>query len=202
MDTNRGITRVLWAAVILLALIGVAVAARRATVLVKPGATNARKNPAAGLDEHFAKEKTRLFLCEMLIQSGRRILSCVRRARFHQHSRPPRCHRHSNQRQQYHRRPQNPRYPAVRIHASPLKYIRTRTTVYFPQRSSGGGAALSTIRIAPCYSAAHELAHYSPRQPRDFRRPLFLPRNSISPGTRHSHRNLLPHGRSRRPIFR
>jgi len=58
MDTNRGITRVLWVAVILLALIGVAVAARRATVLVKPGAMNARKNPAAGLDEHFAKEKT------------------------------------------------------------------------------------------------------------------------------------------------
>src|SRR5229473_6329617 len=58
MDTNRGITRVLWVAVILLALIGVAVATRRATVLVKPGAMNARKNPAAGLDEHFAKEKT------------------------------------------------------------------------------------------------------------------------------------------------
>src|SRR5256885_2427205 len=58
MDTNRGITRVLWVAVILLALIGVAVATRRASVLVKPGAMNARKNPAAGLDEHFAKEKT------------------------------------------------------------------------------------------------------------------------------------------------
>src|SRR2546430_17195740 len=58
MDANRGVTRVLWVAVILLALIGVAVAARRATVLVKPGAMNARKNPAAGLDEHFAKEKT------------------------------------------------------------------------------------------------------------------------------------------------
>src|SRR5258706_2596117 len=58
MDTNRGITRVLWVAVILLALIGVAVATRRATVLVKPGAMSARKNPAAGLDEHFAREKT------------------------------------------------------------------------------------------------------------------------------------------------
>jgi len=58
MDTNRGITKILWVAVILLALIGVAVATRRATVLVKPGAMNAAKNPAAGLDEHFAKEKT------------------------------------------------------------------------------------------------------------------------------------------------
>src|SRR5258708_39417198 len=58
MDTNRGITRVLWVAVILLALIGVAVATRRATVLVKPGVMSARKNPAAGLDEHFATEKT------------------------------------------------------------------------------------------------------------------------------------------------
>src|SRR3989454_10233397 len=58
MDTNRGVTKALWVAVILLALIGVAVATRRASVLVKPGAMNARKNPAAGLDEHFAKEKT------------------------------------------------------------------------------------------------------------------------------------------------
>jgi len=49
--------RALWVAVILLALIGVAVATRRATVLVKPGAMNAAKNPAAALDEHFAKEK-------------------------------------------------------------------------------------------------------------------------------------------------
>jgi len=58
MDANRGITKALWVAVILLALIGVAVATRRATVLVKPGAMSAAKNPAARLDEHFAKEKT------------------------------------------------------------------------------------------------------------------------------------------------
>jgi len=57
MEANRGIARVLWIAVILLALIGVAVASRRAIVLVKPGAMSAGKNPAAGLDEHFAKEK-------------------------------------------------------------------------------------------------------------------------------------------------
>jgi len=58
VDTNRGITRVLWIVVIVLALIGVAVATRRATVLVKPGSMKAGNNPAAGLDEHFAKEKT------------------------------------------------------------------------------------------------------------------------------------------------
>src|SRR5215468_2185413 len=48
----------MWIAVIFLALVGVLVATRRAVVLVKPGAMNASKNPAAGLDEHFAKEKT------------------------------------------------------------------------------------------------------------------------------------------------
>ncbi len=57
MDTNRGITRSLWVAVILLALIGVAVATRRAIVLAKPSAMNAATNPAAALDEHFAEEK-------------------------------------------------------------------------------------------------------------------------------------------------
>ena len=57
MAANRGIARVLWIAVILLVLIGVAVAARRTIVLLKPGAINARKNPAAALDEHFAKQK-------------------------------------------------------------------------------------------------------------------------------------------------
>lgn len=57
MEANRGIARVLWVAVIVLALLGVAVAARRTIVLLKPGAMSAGKNPAAGLDEHFAKEK-------------------------------------------------------------------------------------------------------------------------------------------------
>ena len=58
MRTNPVITRVLWAAVIFLAFLGVAVAVRRASVLIHPGAMNASKNPAAGLDEHFAREKT------------------------------------------------------------------------------------------------------------------------------------------------
>lgn len=57
MERNRAAARVLWVAVIVLALLGVAVAARRTIVLLKPGAMSARKNPAAGLDEHFAKEK-------------------------------------------------------------------------------------------------------------------------------------------------
>jgi uncharacterized membrane protein len=48
----------LWVAVIALALLGVAIAVRRTIVLLKPGALSARKNPAAGLDVHFAKEKT------------------------------------------------------------------------------------------------------------------------------------------------
>jgi uncharacterized membrane protein len=58
MGTRRATTRILWVAVVFLAFIGVAVGARRAIVLVKPGAMSANKNPAAGLDEHFAKEKT------------------------------------------------------------------------------------------------------------------------------------------------
>jgi len=48
----------MWIAVIFLALVGVLVATRRAVVLINPGAMNANKNPAAGLDEHFAREKT------------------------------------------------------------------------------------------------------------------------------------------------
>ncbi len=58
MGANRAITRVLWIAVVFLAFVGVAVATRRAVVLMKPGAMNANKNPAAALDDHFAKEKT------------------------------------------------------------------------------------------------------------------------------------------------
>src|SRR5215475_3839492 len=53
----RTFTRIIWTAVIFLALVGVLVATRRAVVLVNPGAINANKNPAARLDEHFAKEK-------------------------------------------------------------------------------------------------------------------------------------------------
>ena len=54
----RAFTRIIWVAVIFLALIGVSVATRRVIVLVKPGAMSAGKNPASALDEHFAKEKT------------------------------------------------------------------------------------------------------------------------------------------------
>jgi uncharacterized membrane protein len=57
MGASRATTRILWVAVVFLAFIGVAVAARRSIVLVKPAAMSANKNPAAGLDEHFAKEK-------------------------------------------------------------------------------------------------------------------------------------------------
>ena len=57
MKPGRAVGRFLWIAVIFLAFIGVAVGARRAIVLVKPGAMSANKNPAAGLDEHFAREK-------------------------------------------------------------------------------------------------------------------------------------------------
>ena len=57
MKPGRAVGRFLWIAVIFLAFIGVAVGARRAIVLVRPGAMSANKNPAAGLDEHFAREK-------------------------------------------------------------------------------------------------------------------------------------------------
>jgi uncharacterized membrane protein len=45
-------------AVIFLAFVGVAVAARRAVVLLHPGNPNAAKNPAAALDRHFVDERT------------------------------------------------------------------------------------------------------------------------------------------------
>ncbi len=57
MATKRATARIMWVAVIFLAFIGVAVAARRTIVLIRPGAMSANKNPAAGLDEHFAKER-------------------------------------------------------------------------------------------------------------------------------------------------
>jgi len=57
MGANWAITRALWVAVIFLAFVGAAVATRRVVVLIKPGAMSANKNPAAALDDHFAKEK-------------------------------------------------------------------------------------------------------------------------------------------------
>jgi uncharacterized membrane protein len=62
MKPGRAFTRILWVAVILLAFIGLAMATRRAIVLVRPGAMNARKNPAAELDAHFAKQRGLTFL--------------------------------------------------------------------------------------------------------------------------------------------
>jgi uncharacterized membrane protein len=58
MNPNRTLVRFLWAAVIFLAFIGLAVAARRAIVLFKPGAMSAANNPAAQLDSHFANHRT------------------------------------------------------------------------------------------------------------------------------------------------
>ena len=49
--------RLLWVAVIFLAFVGLAVAARRTIVLLKPGALDSAKNPAAELDAHFAGER-------------------------------------------------------------------------------------------------------------------------------------------------
>jgi uncharacterized membrane protein len=58
MKANRTLVRCLWAAVIFLAFIGMAVATRRTIVLVKPGALSARNNPAADLDSAFANRRT------------------------------------------------------------------------------------------------------------------------------------------------
>src|SRR5713226_4293962 len=58
MNPNRALVRFLWTAVIFLAFIGLAVAARRAIVLFKPGAPSAANNPAAALDAHFANHRT------------------------------------------------------------------------------------------------------------------------------------------------
>ncbi|HEX2664984.1 MAG TPA: DUF2306 domain-containing protein [Candidatus Acidoferrum sp.] len=57
-NPNRRLVRFLWIAVIFLAFIGLAVATRRATVLLKPGALSSPRNPAAALDAHFASERT------------------------------------------------------------------------------------------------------------------------------------------------
>ena len=54
MVPNRTLSRFIWTAVIFLAFIGVAVAARRTIVLLHPGTLSSAKNPAAQLDTHFA----------------------------------------------------------------------------------------------------------------------------------------------------
>jgi uncharacterized membrane protein len=58
MNPNRTLVRFLWTAVIFLAFIGLAVAARRSVVLLRPGVPRAAKNPAAQLDAHFAGHRT------------------------------------------------------------------------------------------------------------------------------------------------
>ena len=57
MTPSRALARFLWTAVIFLAFIGLAVAARRTVVLLNPGALSTPKNPAAALDAHFAGER-------------------------------------------------------------------------------------------------------------------------------------------------
>ena len=56
-NPNRALVRFLWAAVIFLAFIGLAVATRRTIVLLKPGSLSSPKNPTADLDTHFASER-------------------------------------------------------------------------------------------------------------------------------------------------
>jgi uncharacterized membrane protein len=55
---NRLLGRIVWAAVIFLALIGIAVAVRRSVVLLQPVAIRVRNNPAASLDTAFANRRT------------------------------------------------------------------------------------------------------------------------------------------------
>src|SRR5215469_6209845 len=57
MQPNPALVRFLWMAVILLAFIGLAVATRRAVVLLHPGTPTAPNNPAAALDAHFADHR-------------------------------------------------------------------------------------------------------------------------------------------------
>jgi uncharacterized membrane protein len=57
MKPSRTLVRFVWTGVIFLAFIGLAVATRRAIVLWHPAALSAAKNPAAGLDTHFAEHR-------------------------------------------------------------------------------------------------------------------------------------------------
>jgi uncharacterized membrane protein len=57
MNANPALVRFLWTAVIFLAFIGLAVAARRTIVLLRPGTLSAGKNPAVALDAHFANQR-------------------------------------------------------------------------------------------------------------------------------------------------
>jgi uncharacterized membrane protein len=59
---NPALTRLVWIAVIFLALIGIAIVTRRSIVLWRPGALGARNNPAAELDSAFADRRTLTFV--------------------------------------------------------------------------------------------------------------------------------------------
>jgi len=58
MNPNRALVRFLWTAVIFLAFIGLAVAARRTIVLLNPRTLSSANNPAVQLDAHFANHAT------------------------------------------------------------------------------------------------------------------------------------------------
>jgi uncharacterized membrane protein len=58
MHLNRTLVRLLWAAVMFMAFIGITVAVRRSIVVLKPGAASARNNPAAELDKSFTDRRT------------------------------------------------------------------------------------------------------------------------------------------------
>jgi len=58
MNPNRALVRFLWTAVIFLAFIGLAVAARRTIVILNPGTLSSANNPAVQLDAQFANHAT------------------------------------------------------------------------------------------------------------------------------------------------
>src|SRR6266852_5170328 len=93
MSANRGLARFVWTVVIFLAFIGIAVAARRGIVLLKPGALNARNNPAADMDSSFADRRvlTLTHILQALLFMVLGPLQCVRRLR----SKHPQLHRWS-----------------------------------------------------------------------------------------------------------
>ena len=57
MNRKGAVVRILWTMVILLALVGIAVALRRTVVLLRPGNPGTPDNPAAALDSHFADHR-------------------------------------------------------------------------------------------------------------------------------------------------
>jgi uncharacterized membrane protein len=61
MTSSRAVMRFVWAGVIFLAFIGIAMVGRRSIVLLKPGALSAKNNPAAALDGAFADRRMLTF---------------------------------------------------------------------------------------------------------------------------------------------